>query len=817
MRQSVAPPFRARVAQPVAMLRQQRPVRRGGRGGRSAGTDQTFRVALLAAAALALTGFATLSRPLPADARQDSVADLHAAYQRTSEGRTSAAAAVAAWGEKVEEEEEREDADEADGEGADGLGDGDAGDGGEAPALFGEPRGAVAAPAAVLRVSPPLAPKARQPPPPGPGRELKAEDDDAEDERLPQRQQQPLQQQRQEQRVRSRTAGPGGGAVTDVAKALGGTAADRASAGAAGARQRAAAADAGMAAHEEEQAEVAAQMEEIAHDREMRERAEMMEDEESPAEETKVENGKTFQKIGDEWVEVEEMDAKRMSAAERNGGRESGDAGFGRVKLSEVVKIAREAARDKEKLKDPETKKLLRQWKVNTKSPTAILDSIKQLQLQQRQQSLEKGKREELAQVDIKKKVLHPALLVPMARSRGTWGCGVCTNGTGGHFAKGIGATIGGGAYNVAWNENDGFASVAGGQNNQARGQYATIGGGYGNEALHDDSTVAGGGQNKAVDVATTVAGGELNTAFGGGSTVAGGANNMASGLDATVVGGIYNKASGDAATVGGGEYNVGSGLHSAVAGGVLNVATHDFCTAVGGMANTASGNYSVVAGGGYNHAARTYASVLGGYNNTASGEDATVTGGASNVASGAGAFVMGGGNNTASGRKSVAAGHLAHAAHAGSVVLADASPAPIKSTAPGQLTVQHVDVRKPGGGPWIAPSDRRAMTNTTRFVMGLEVLREVKPVSFQYERGPAKQFVGVVAQELESAGGGFMVSQDRTGPNGKLAPPGEGARAVDPNAFTYMLINAVTDLDRRVAKLERENAALRRRLASRR
>ena len=50
----------------------------------------------------------------------------------------------------------------------------------------------------------------------------------------------------------------------------------------------------------------------------------------------------------------------------------------------------------------------------------------------------------------------HPALLVPMTRSRGAAGCGVCTNGTGGHFAKGVGCTINGGAFNVAWNEKDG-------------------------------------------------------------------------------------------------------------------------------------------------------------------------------------------------------------------------------------------------------------------------------------------------------------------------------------------------------------------------
>ena len=45
----------------------------------------------------------------------------------------------------------------------------------------------------------------------------------------------------------------------------------------------------------------------------------------------------------------------------------------------------------------------------------------------------------------VRASIPHPALLVPMTRSRGVGGCGVCTNGTGGHFAKGVGCSINGG------------------------------------------------------------------------------------------------------------------------------------------------------------------------------------------------------------------------------------------------------------------------------------------------------------------------------------------------------------------------------------
>ena len=107
--------------------------------------------------------------------------------------------------------------------------------------------------------------------------------------------------------------------------------------------------------------------------------------------------------VGDDWIEVEEMDAKKMARTEANGGRD-GQRNFAKMKMSEVVKMAREAARDKEKLKDPDVKKALRYWKVDLKSPTAILDSVKKIQQEQRSAGLEKGKREETSKEDIKHK-----------------------------------------------------------------------------------------------------------------------------------------------------------------------------------------------------------------------------------------------------------------------------------------------------------------------------------------------------------------------------------------------------------------------------
>jgi len=400
------------------------------------------------------------------------------------------------------------------------------------------------------------------------------------------------------------------------------------------------------------------------------------------------------------WIEVAEMDAKKIQNAERNMGHATSVV-VSRMKESEVMRLAREAVRDRDKFKDPETRKILKKFGLDIKSQAMLTDSMRRRATEKL--VVDKSKRaggtadentKVRAEATVRATIPHPALLVPMTRSRGVSGCGVCTNGTGGHFAKGVGCTINGGAFNVAWNDQDGYATINGGQNNRAKGEYAVVNGGYANEAHKDDSTVCGGGQNQAFEPASTVAGGELNMAMAGGATVVGGANNMAVGMDAVVVGGIYNKASGDGGVVAGGEYNVAASLHATVVGGVLNAATHDHGTVAGGMANTASHNFSVVVGGGYNQAQKTYSVIVGGYNNTVRAADAVIAGGASNVATGDACFVAGGGNNTAAGKRSFVAGSFAHAAHQGAVVFADAT------SVAARFNTLHTKPQTPNPGP---------------------------------------------------------------------------------------------------------------------
>jgi hypothetical protein len=499
-------------------------------------------------------------------------------------------------------------------------------------------------------------------------------------------------------------------------------------------------------------------------------------DENANDENRKVENGKTYENVGGMWVEVDTGNEELIKAAEKNMGRVDGTKSAVRMKDSEYMKLAREAARDKEKFKDPETKRLLRRFGLDTHSQQSLTESMKR-KAQEKILAIDKAKREEAAQGAMTKPLVpHPSLLVPMTRSRGLAGCGVCTNATGGHFAKGVGCTINGGAYNIAWNENDGHPTVNGGLNNRAKGAYATINGGYDNEGANDDSTVNGGGQNRAFEVASTVNGGELNMALKAGSVVNGGANNVAGGVDSVVNGGVFNKAIGDGSVVGGGEYNNANGIHSSVLGGALNSVLHDHGAIVGGLANSATSNFTVIVGGGYNKVEETYGVIVGGYNNTVKASDATIIGGSNNEALGSGSSVL--------------SGQFASAIHKGSVVFADSSTRPVHSKSADQVVMQHDDVRKTGGGMFVF--DEKVMQGKTQkaFTKGTDVLRNVVPQSYVSSDGLRTLF-GLDAKEVSKYAPEMIVKN------------ADGSNAMDPTALVYMLVNALKEQDARIKTLE--------------
>ncbi|MCX7980468.1 MAG: tail fiber domain-containing protein [Bacteroidia bacterium] len=124
----------------------------------------------------------------------------------------------------------------------------------------------------------------------------------------------------------------------------------------------------------------------------------------------------------------------------------------------------------------------------------------------------------------------------------------------------------------------------------------------------------------------------------------------------------------------------------------------------------------------------------------------------------------------------------------------------------------------KPGGGPWASLSDLRTKAEVRPYARGLEAVRALRPVSYRYSEKyfPAlkdKWYVGLIAQEVQEVAPEMVHPYWLQCPGDRL----EEVLAVDPNELTYMLINAVKELDaererlgQRVDSLEAENAELR-------
>ncbi len=121
------------------------------------------------------------------------------------------------------------------------------------------------------------------------------------------------------------------------------------------------------------------------------------------------------------------------------------------------------------------------------------------------------------------------------------------------------------------------------------------------------------------------------------------------------------------------------------------------------------------------------------------------------------------------------------------------------------------------GGGNWKTTSDRRIKDNVAPFTDSLPVLRQIHPVSFIYNGKGGSQKgsegVGVIAQDVKG-----VIPYTVSTYKAKLNP--EDAETTDlynfdGSALTFVLINAVTDLDRENKTLKSELEDLRKRLES--
>ncbi|MCF0073151.1 tail fiber domain-containing protein [Dyadobacter sp. CY261] len=111
------------------------------------------------------------------------------------------------------------------------------------------------------------------------------------------------------------------------------------------------------------------------------------------------------------------------------------------------------------------------------------------------------------------------------------------------------------------------------------------------------------------------------------------------------------------------------------------------------------------------------------------------------------------------------------------------------------QLQMSTGTAAKAGSASWTIMSDRRLKKGISDFTDGLDLLKKIKPVWFQYngeagiETGD-KKFVGIIAQEMQKIAPytiGTFIHQDSLGNKTEYLD-------YDANAVTYILINSVKE-----------------------
>lgn len=127
----------------------------------------------------------------------------------------------------------------------------------------------------------------------------------------------------------------------------------------------------------------------------------------------------------------------------------------------------------------------------------------------------------------------------------------------------------------------------------------------------------------------------------------------------------------------------------------------------------------------------------------------------------------------------------------------------------------------KPGGGTWTVFSDKKLKKNINSYNEGLELITKVRTVNFQYNEkleeiwGKSnaikdKVFQGVIAQELQIIAPDMVneVNIDIKNDHGKVIKT-ESVLEVDPNKFTYAIINAIQQQQKQIEELQKSNDLL--------
>ena len=105
--------------------------------------------------------------------------------------------------------------------------------------------------------------------------------------------------------------------------------------------------------------------------------------------------------------------------------------------------------------------------------------------------------------------------------------------------------------------------------------------------------------------------------------------------------------------------------------------------------------------------------------------------------------------------------------------------------------------------GAWGVYSDERLKTDVVAFEDGLDVVKRLAPVAFRYNGAKGlsteQRQVGLIAQQVEQVAP-YMIS---TEPGAEV----DGVRVMSTQALPYLLVNAVQELEAKVAELERRLA----------
>lgn len=139
----------------------------------------------------------------------------------------------------------------------------------------------------------------------------------------------------------------------------------------------------------------------------------------------------------------------------------------------------------------------------------------------------------------------------------------------------------------------------------------------------------------------------------------------------------------------------------------------------------------------------------------------------------------------------------------------------------------------KTGGGTWAVFSDKRLKKDVSNFTEGLDFITKVRTVNFKYNdkmeeiwgedlRNKNRVYQGVIAQELQEIAPDMVREvqmADEKNPEDADYDPNsvvesESFLEVDPNKFTYALINAVKEQQAMIEQLKKEQANTQKELA---